>query len=99
VKRGVVVINVARGDLIDSEALVEALHSGQVSGAALDVFAPEPIPSGHPILGMSNVILASHIASCSVPAVKTLRQTAAEIALKALRGEPLPNVVNGVSAC
>ena len=92
----VILINVARGDLVDSAALTEALQSGQVSAAALDVFAPEPIPADHPILKMDNVIVASHIASCSVPAVRKLRETAANLAAMALRGEPLPNVVNGV---
>jgi len=93
-KRGVVVINLARGDLVDSQALTDALQSGQVSNAALDVFAPEPIPADHPILKMDNVILASHIASASVPAVRKLRETAAGLALMAVRGEHLPNVVN-----
>jgi len=95
-KRGVILINVARGDLVDSAALTEALQSGHISAAALDVFAPEPIPADHPILKMDNVIVASHIASCSVPAVRKLRETAANLAALALRGEPLPNVVNGV---
>ncbi len=93
---GVILINVARGDLVDSNALTEALQSGHVSAAALDVFSPEPIPADHPILKMDNVIVASHIASASVPAVRKLRETAAAIALAAVRGEPLPNVVNGV---
>jgi len=93
-KRGVILINVARGDLVDPAALTAALQSGHVSAAALDVFAPEPIPSDHPILRMDNVIVASHIASCSVPAVRKLRETAANLAAMALRGEKLPNVVN-----
>ncbi|MDX1926437.1 MAG: C-terminal binding protein [Pirellulaceae bacterium] len=93
-KRGVILINLARGDLVDSPALTEALQSGQVSNAALDVFAPEPIPADHDILKMDNVILASHIASASVPAVRKLRETAAGLALLAVSGKPLPNVVN-----
>lgn len=95
-KAGVAVINLARGDLIDPAALTSALQSGHVSAAALDVFNPEPIPADHPIRSMPNVILASHIASASVPAVKKLRETAANLAVMALRGEQLPNVVNGV---
>lgn len=96
-KRGVVLVNLARGDLVDSAALTAALEAGHVAGAALDVFSPEPIPAVHPILELDNVIVAAHIASASVPAVRKLRQTAAQIVAKALRGEPLPNIVNGVA--
>ncbi|HEY0982464.1 MULTISPECIES: C-terminal binding protein [unclassified Schlesneria] len=95
-KRGVILINLSRGDLVDSDALVAALESGQVGAAALDVFAPEPIPADHPILKMDQVIVASHIASCSVPAVRKLRETAANLAAMAIKGDPLPSVVNGV---
>jgi D-3-phosphoglycerate dehydrogenase len=96
-KAGSIFINVGRGDLADSAAVTAALQSGHLGGAALDVFDPEPIPADHPIRTMPNVILASHIASASPPAVKTLRETAARIALQAVRGEALPNVVNGVA--
>ena len=95
-KRGAIFINVGRGDLVVSAALVTALQSGHLGAAALDVFDPEPIPQDHPIRQMPNVILASHIASASVPAVQKLRGTAATLALKAVRGESLPYVVNGV---
>ena len=91
---GVSIINLARGDLIDSAALTAALESRHVAAAALDVFSPEPIPAGHPILKLDNVIVASHVASTSVPAVKKLRETAAKLALMALNGQSLPNVVN-----
>ena len=95
-KPGVVLINVARGDLVDSDALTEALRSGRVAAAGLDVFAPEPIPTDHPIRTMPNVVASSHIASCSVSAVRKLRETAANLAAMAIRGERLPSVVNGV---
>jgi D-3-phosphoglycerate dehydrogenase / 2-oxoglutarate reductase len=94
---GVILINVARGDLVDPSALTDALRQGHVAAAALDVFNPEPIPADHPILKMDNVIVASHIASASVPAVRKLRETSAKLALAALRGQPLKNVVNGVT--
>lgn len=95
-KPGALFINVGRGDLADSDALATALESGRLAGAALDVFDPEPIPADHPIRRMPQVILASHIASASPRAVRTLRETAARTALRAIRGEPLSNVVNGV---
>ncbi len=95
-QRGAVVVNLARGDLIDTAALVAALQSGQLSAAALDVCDPEPIPLDSPLRSLPNVITASHIASASPKSIRTLRETAAKIAAMAIRGEPLPNVVNGV---
>ena len=97
-KRGAIFINVGRGDLADVPALMAALQNGHVATAALDVFEPEPIPADHPVLKMANVILAPHIASASPTSVKKLRETAAQLALRAIRGEPLPNVVNKFEA-
>jgi D-3-phosphoglycerate dehydrogenase len=95
-KTGAIFINVGRGDLADSAALIAALQSGKLGGAALDVFDPEPIPADSPIRKMPDVILAPHIASFSPTAIRRLRESAAIIALKAMLGEPLPNIVNGV---
>ncbi|MEZ6144891.1 MAG: C-terminal binding protein [Planctomycetaceae bacterium] len=95
-KPGAIVINLARGDLIETPSLVAALESGKIGAAALDVCDPEPIPLDSPLRTLPNVIVASHIASVSPKAVRTLRETASRIALAALRGEPLPNIVNGV---
>jgi len=96
-KRGAIVINLARGDLIDTPALVAALQSGHLAATAIDVCDPEPIPLDSPLRSMPNVIAASHIASASANAVKFLRVTVARIVALALQGEPLPNVVNGVT--
>lgn len=95
-KRGAILVNLARGDLVETAALVSALQSGQLSAAAIDVCDPEPIPADSPLRQLPNVIVASHVASASVKAVRTLRETAAGLAARALRGEKLPNVVNGL---
>jgi D-3-phosphoglycerate dehydrogenase len=95
-KQGAILINVGRGDLVDSMDLVSALQEGKLAAAGLDVFSSEPIPADHPILRLDNVVLSAHVASVSVRAVRTLRATTAEIVARSIRGEALPNVVNGV---
>jgi phosphoglycerate dehydrogenase-like enzyme len=60
-KTGAYLVNVAKGGVLDEEALVEALKRGQIAGAGLDVFVKEPLPQGHPLLDCDNVILTPHI--------------------------------------
>jgi D-3-phosphoglycerate dehydrogenase len=96
-KPGAILINVGRGDLVESADLVEALQRGHLAAAGLDVFDPEPIPRDSPLLKMDNVVVSPHAASVSAKAVRKLRETAAGIVARAVRGEPLPNVVNGVT--
>ena len=69
----------------------------QILTAGLDVFSTEPLPSDHPVRNMKNVLVSSHIASVSPKAIKKLRESVAEIALAAILGDALPNVVNGVN--
>ena len=86
-KKGVLVINTARGPLIDEAALVQALDSGQVGGAALDVLATEPPPKDSPLLGRDNVILSPHTAFYSVDALNELQTKCASDVARVLSGE------------
>lgn len=95
-KSSATLVNLARGDLVDTPALVAALAAGRLAGAALDVCDPEPIPADSALRQMPNVVLSAHIASTSPRAVKTLRESAARIALAAISGEAPANIVNGV---
>jgi len=97
-KPGVIVVNLARGAIVDSAALVDGLQRGHISAAALDVFDPEPIPPGHALFAMPNVVVAAHISSASPKAARRLRETVAGIVACCVRGEPLPNIVNGATA-
>src|SRR5262249_40877714 len=76
-KRGALLINAARGDLVDGAALLDALSNGALAGAALDVFETEPIPADHPIRKQKNVVLSPHLASASASAIKRLRESVA----------------------
>jgi D-3-phosphoglycerate dehydrogenase len=95
-KPGVLLANVDRGGLVDTEALLAALQNGQVAGAGLDVFETEPLPPDSPLRTLDNVVLSGHIAAVSTRAMRVVREASAQMALRAIRGEPLQNVVNGV---
>jgi len=97
-KPGALLVNVGRGELVETQAMIDALRDGRLAGAGLDVCDPEPVGPESPLIAMDHVILTPHIASASVPAVKALRTGVAETVARALRGEHLPNVVNGVKS-
>lgn len=86
-KRGVLIVNTARGPLIDAAALVAALDAGQVGGAALDVLPVEPPGRDSPLLHRDNVILTPHIGFYSVEALAELQTKAATDVARVLRGE------------
>jgi glyoxylate reductase len=89
-----ILINTARGPIVDPEALYHALKDSVICYAALDVTEPEPIPMDHPLLTLPNIIIAPHIASASVKTRGKMIQMSIDNLLAGLRGERLPNCVN-----
>jgi phosphoglycerate dehydrogenase-like enzyme len=87
-RRGVYIVNCARGSLIDQQALLEALDDGQVAGAGLDVTEPEPLPVGHPLLDRPDVIITPHIASSTAVGRRRLFEHAVANAVAVLAGRP-----------
>jgi len=86
-KDGVRIVNCARGGVIDEAALVAALKSGKVAGAALDVYETEPPSTGHPLLSIDNVSLTPHIGASTVEAQARVGQEAAQIAIDFARSK------------
>jgi glyoxylate reductase len=84
-------INVARGGVIDHDALVEALQAGWIAGAALDVTEPEPLPRDHPLLRTDQVVIAPHLGSATRQTRQNMAQRAVDNLLAGLEGRPLPN--------
>jgi glyoxylate reductase len=90
-KEGALLVNTARGRLVDPGALAEALHSGQLGGAGLDVTDPEPIPAGDPLLSAPNLLVLPHIGSATREARAAMTRLCVENLRAGLAGEPLPH--------
>jgi D-3-phosphoglycerate dehydrogenase len=87
VKKGVYIVNTARGPLIDEPALIAALDAGQVGGAALDVVTTEPLAKDSPLLGRDNVIVTPHTGFYSIEALEELQTKCAADVARVLSGE------------
>lgn len=93
-RRGAFLVNTARGGIVDEDALVAALGSGHLGGAALDVFATEPLPQDSPLLDAPNLVLAPHIGSASLATRERMATLAVDNLLAGLAGEAMPACAN-----
>jgi glyoxylate reductase len=93
-KRTAVFVNTARGPLVDQVALAEALRTGTIFAAGLDVTEPEPLPPDHELYQLPNCVIVPHIASATVETRNAMARLCANNLLAGVRGEPLPNWVN-----
>jgi lactate dehydrogenase-like 2-hydroxyacid dehydrogenase len=84
-------VNTARGPVVDSDALVRALHAGEIAGAALDVTDPEPLPGDHPLLEAPGLLVLPHIASATHATRERMADMAVDNLLAGLAGERMPN--------
>ena len=93
-KRTAYLINIGRGAIVDLGDLVDALRAGEIAGAGLDVFETEPLPAGHPLWGMENVIITPHVAGCSPRIAERHLGVLLENVRRFVRGAPLANVAD-----
>jgi phosphoglycerate dehydrogenase-like enzyme len=93
-KPGAVLVNMARGGILDEAALAEALAAGGLGGAVLDVFAEEPLPAGSPLWDLDNVIVTPHVASVFAGWERKAAEVFADNLARRLAGEPLANVID-----
>ena len=93
-KPGALLVNTARGELVDEGALIDALRSGRIRAAGIDVYREEPLPASHPFLGLDNVVLSPHVAYNTPEAAIALHDIAVECLVRYFEGEPM-NVVAG----
>jgi D-3-phosphoglycerate dehydrogenase len=94
-KREAVLVNTARGPIVDENALIRALQEGWIRAAALDVFEKEPLDTSSPLLRLENVILTSHSVGWTEELFRDMGRLDCEGALAVMRGQPPMNVVNG----
>ncbi len=99
-KPGVIIINTARGEIIDEDALLTALRSGHVAAAGLDVYNQEPLPSDHPLVALDNVLLTPHVAFNTPEATQALLDISIDNIVHYYRGDPInvvaaPGIISG----
>lgn len=89
-----VIVNTARGNIIDEDALYEALKSGQIAGVGMDVFAQEPLPLDSPLLTLENAVLTPHVSSQTVESLWNIYKMAIDISADFFAGKGSPHILN-----
>ncbi len=89
-----ILINIARGPVVVTDDLTEALRSGTIAAAGLDVTDPEPLPRDHPLLGLDNVVITPHLGSATEQTRRRMAQDSVANLLAGLEGLPLPSPIN-----
>jgi glyoxylate reductase len=92
-KRSAILINMARGPVVDHAALHTALTTGQIAAAGIDVTDPEPLPRDHPLLGLKNLVITPHLGSASNRTRRRMMEMTIDNLAAGLAGKPLPNEV------
>jgi phosphoglycerate dehydrogenase-like enzyme len=93
-KAGAYLLNIARGPIVDTDALIAALRDGRLAGAGLDVTDPEPLPDGHPLFALENVVITPHVAGAGEITAERRSAVFRENLRRFGAGEPLINVVD-----
>lgn len=93
-KRDAILVNTARGGVVDTEAVTAALRAGRIAGAALDVTDPEPLPVGHPLADLPNAIVVPHVATSTIAVRNRMAEMAARNLLAVLQNERPAAIVN-----
>ncbi len=93
-KRSAILVNMARGGVVDTDALYEALSTGRICGAGIDVTQPEPLPRNHPLLRLQNLVITPHLGSASDRTRRRMIEMTIDNLRAGLVGLPLPNRVN-----
>jgi phosphoglycerate dehydrogenase-like enzyme len=88
-KRGAILVNISRGPIVEERALIDALRSGQLAGAGLDVFDREPLPLDHPFRSLDNVVVTPHVGYVTEDLFRAAWQRMAEDVAAYLAGAPV----------
>ncbi len=92
--QGAIIVNTSRGGIIDETALYDALKSGAIAGAGIDVFEAEPPPSDHPLFALPNIVLSPHVAGVTEASMKAMALAVADVIDSMAANQPFATLLN-----